>query len=256
MLKSLIQTIYPGGITCIACGRELDNVTRYGMCAECNPPRILSFCRVCGNELSGTKNYCDNCMNKDKAFNEARAPFCYDNEVVRKLVYGLKYGDKTFLAPYMAEFMADTFFSQNWQPDVLTYVPIHRRKKMLVRGYDQSELLAENVSLLTGVRLDTLLKKTVYTRKNAAKLGADDRRLLLENSFEVIGDVKGKNILLIDDVCTSGATTEECARVLKQARAKRVWVLTFAASREKPQLYSLDDADKMLNKFIKNKKLK
>lgn len=250
LLRSIVQTLYPKGVACIVCGKELRVNTRYGICNECRPLSVGNYCQICGVEINGTKKYCDACLYENRIFDQARAPFCFDNEDIKKLVYGLKYGDKTYFAPYMAEFMADVFYRQQWFPDVVTYVPIHKYKRIFTRGYDQAKLIAAHLSGLLKLPLEQLLEKNKNTKSNAAKLGRADRRKVLENSFTLKAEVRGKNILLIDDVFTSGATTEECSRVFRKGRAANIWVLTFATSKEKLPLYSLEDGEKILNKFI------
>lgn len=251
MLKNVTQIVYPKDVACIVCGKELPVHTRYGVCNECRPSGIDAYCHICGTAIRGPKKYCDSCLYSNRVFDRARAPFCFEDEKIRKLIYGLKYGDKTYLAEYMAQFMVDTFYRQGWEPDLVTYVPIHKRKRIFIRGYDQSKLIAKQVSELLKLPLAETLTKIKYTRKSAAKFGRADRKRLLENTFEVNCDVRGKKILLIDDVFTSGATTEECAKVLRRAKAKNIWVLTFATSREKLPLYSIEQGEKELDKFIK-----
>ena len=255
ILHKIANLIYPEDITCIVCGEELDIATRYCICKKCEINRLDNYCLQCGCKITGTKKYCDNCLSSGRQFDVARAPFCFEENNARRLVYALKYGDKTYLGKYLAEFMADVFYKQDWSPDIITYIPLHKRKQIFVRGYNQSELIAKALSEIIDVPMAPLLKKTSYSNKNASLLGREDRKKLLKDTFTVTEDVKGKRILLVDDVLTTGSTTEECARVLKLAKAKNVWVLTFATSSEHLKLFDPKDDNEKLQKMISGKKL-
>ena len=119
------------------------------------------------------------------------------------------------------------------QADVVTFVPLHRRKRQK-RGYNQAELLAKAFGRRTDKPVKRLLKCRRKT-KDQAKLNLKDRRVNVREAFRLCRkstslqeSLKGKRIILIDDVYTSGSTVSECARVLRQAGAKEVRVLTLA----------------------------
>lgn len=254
MFKTLIELLYPPRITCLICGKDLAVETRYSICPNCELTSIKNFCQCCGVEISGAKSFCDHCFEKDRAFDMARAPFCFKQDNVRKLIYGLKYGDKTYLARYMAEYMTDVFVKTGWEIDIVTYIPIHKRKYTFVRGYNQAELIAREFAKINELDVAPLLEKKVYSKKSTARMGRSERAKTLEGSFEVIGDVKKKNILIIDDVFTTGATTQICAQELKIKRANKVYVLTFATSKEKLPLYTYEtDDEELIRELIKNK---
>ena len=89
-------------------------------------------------------DYCDYCQNHKYAFDFARAPFVYENEVVN-LVHKLKYGGGKYLAEVMAEFMADEYYESGFDADIVTFVPMHEKKKHK-RGYNQAEEIARALS--------------------------------------------------------------------------------------------------------------
>ncbi len=244
LIKEAIgKLLYPEGLTCAVCECELDESSRNGLCPDCSVPFISKFCKICGTALIGSKReYCDRCVGGHNKFyfDIARAPFPYERECVHKLIWNLKYGMQPYYAKVMAPPMAELLSKMNIQPTAITYVPLHPKKEKL-RTYNQSELLAKQISKITGIPCIKTLNKTVYNKISATALGKDDREKLLKNSFEIAGDVKGKSLVLIDDVFTTGATSNECAKVLKEAKAKAVYVLTYATSRgDKPATYEPD----------------
>ena len=116
--------------------------------------------------------------------------------------------------------------------DALVPVPLHR-KRLKERGYNQSELVAEQLCLrLPELRLLSALKRSKDT-PSFSMLGASERRDRIRNAFVPLpeADVKEKKILLIDDVVTTGATTNECARVLRKAGAETVDVVAVAVAK-------------------------
>ena len=116
--------------------------------------------------------------------------------------------------------------------DTVTWVPVSR-KRLRKRGYDQAELLARAACRLWDTQPERLLNKTV---DNPAQSGISDaaaRRANVLGVYEARGDVRGKRVLLIDDICTTGATLAECARVLKDAGAESVVCAAVSKTREK-----------------------
>lgn len=113
--------------------------------------------------------------------------------------------------------------------DIITWVPLSR-KRLRKRGYDQARLLAEELSRISGVGCCRLLQKT---RNNPAQSGtgsAEKRRANVSGVYRAADEdqVKGKSILLVDDIVTTGATLSECARVLISAGAREVKAVTVA----------------------------
>jgi len=108
-------------------------------------------------------------------------------------------------------------------------VPLHA-KRFRERGYNQSELLAQQLSLLTGVPvLDNAVTRVIDNKPQARTSSIEERRRNVENIFECGNrSVDGKEVVIIDDVCTSGATLEACAKTLIKAGAKRTYGFTLA----------------------------
>ena len=186
------------------------------------------ICRRCGLPLKDGGTYCRNCR-KNKNFNCSfiRSSLQF-TPVSRALVHAFKYGGYVHLSAFFAPLMHKTlrqnpeYFEAEW----LVPVPIHASKKR-ERGFNQSHLLARDLSRLCGVPCAPLLARKVKT-KSQTSLKREER---LKNIKEVFicpdkTAVKGSAIILIDDVCTTSATLEECARMLKKVGAREVLALT------------------------------
>ncbi len=234
--RLISELFYPEGIKCVICGDELSEKTRYPICEDCTVLKNTKFCLRCGRAINNLAEYCDECKEKTYNFDYARAPFVYSDGIT-DLVYKLKFGGKKYVASTMAEFMADTFFECNVEADAVTYVPLHYERKR-TRGYDQAYEIAAAMSELVGLPIEDTLFKVKKT-KNLASLGKSKRAEEIEGAFVSLpeADIAGRSFVLVDDVFTTGATVNECAKVLKQRKAKSITVLTFATAKIIPQLY-------------------
>lgn len=116
--------------------------------------------------------------------------------------------------------------------DVIIPIPIHK-VKLKTRGYNQASLMALALSEFTGIKADIKAVKRVKKTKANKKLGAEQRAENMKNAFAVTETgkrkLKGKDILIVDDIYTTGATVDACAKMLKEAGAGKVYVLTLAA---------------------------
>lgn len=228
--------VYPPHLRCAVCGDELSVTSRYDLCDRCTLTRIESYCRFCGKSVPPQNTLCEDCASAPGAFTAARSAFVYA-DAAAQLVRRLKYYDAQYLARTMAEYMYDVFLETDWHVDLVTSVPIHRSRR-LARGYNQSELLANEIAERIARPVAVCLRKTVRTA-NMARLNRAERFAQIADTFALVegAEVTGKDILLIDDVLTTGATSGECARVLRGAGARAVYVLTFASGNpRKPQL--------------------
>jgi ComF family protein len=164
------------------------------------------------------------------AYQRARAAVCYD-DVAGKLVHALKYGDRLDLAPLMARWMANAGRELIAEADALVPVPLHWRRQW-ARRFNQSALLAELIAA-DGRRLVAhgALKRVKATPQQVG-LGKSERAQNVQGAFRVPtegkAEVAGRKLLLVDDVLTSGATVDACARALLRAGAASVDVLAFA----------------------------
>ncbi len=235
--RVISELIFPSDIRCIICGDDLPRKTRYNVCDRCKLSFNVKYCLTCGRAINNLADYCDECKNENYYFDLARAPLVYEGEVVR-VVHRLKYGGAKYLGEAFAQFMADTFFEQAISADFITFVPMHESKQKS-RGYNQAEVIASSLSKIIDLPLVSTLKRVKKT-SNLARMNKKERAIAVDGAYETVLDnnaLKGKHVLLIDDVFTTGATTNECSKVLKKAKCASVTVLTFATAKIKPELY-------------------
>lgn len=147
---------------------------------------------------------------------------------LREAIHAFKYEGSPALSQPLARFLADVWQQQCIQADVIVPVPLHP-KRQRERGYNQSEHLARHLSTLIGVPVDPrALKRSRHTEQQAS-LGAAERVRNVQGAFAALPErSNGKLIVLLDDVCTTGATLCECASALLRAGAASVCALTLA----------------------------
>lgn len=151
---------------------------------------------------------------------------------VRKSILRFKFGRAVHLAPKFGRVLAMKILTQGPEHyDVLTWVPVSRLRRFQ-RGYDQCELLARTVGEELGCTPVPVLRKIRHTRPQSSLTRHEQRKANVLGAFAVAPDaqIRGKVILLLDDIYTTGATTEECARVLLTAGAKEVHCAAVAAA--------------------------
>jgi len=164
------------------------------------------------------------------AYRRARAAVRYD-EVARTLVHALKYSDRLDLAPMLGRWMARAGSAILAEPDALVAVPLHWRR-LWARRFNQSAALAAIISAASGVPLAHAALKRVRSTPQQVGLSQSERAVNVQGAFQVPdrgrAEVVGRRLILIDDVLTSGATIDACARTLLRAGAVNVDVLVFA----------------------------
>jgi ComF family protein len=164
------------------------------------------------------------------AYQRARAAVRYD-DVARTLVHALKYQDRTDLAPAMGRWMARAGCELLDDADVLIPVPLHWRRGWS-RRYNQSGALARSIERQSGVKVISEVLRRVRPTQQQIGLSRSQRASNVQGAFKVAADrqseIQGRRVVLIDDVLTSGATADACARALLRAKAAQVDVLVFA----------------------------
>lgn len=237
--------LFPEDITCDLCGAELIDRTRVRLCAECceKMPLIKEhICRVCGVEISDESDYCLRCQNVESYFKVNRSSLLYEGEAQR-LIHEMKFGKKKYIAHTLGAIMSDTYLKYSMSADVIVPVPM-TDAEVKCRGFNQSELLASQLGERLGLIVLPALVKVKET-KSQKELTGKERAENLSGCFEcVTKHAAGLRILLVDDVFTTGATANECARVLLRAKAKEVSVLTAAVTKRKPPLEGKPVSDK------------
>lgn len=231
MINFISNLLYPKHIKCICCKSELPKQNVYDMCDKCyaSAPLILNhFCPRCGMQLpKDGEGACINCKRNNYHFETARAVFSYKDKVV-PMIHKFKYSKYKFLAEPFAYFMYDIIIKNNWKIDKIAYVPLHPKREKN-RGYNQSRELAIHLSRLTNIPIfDDIVR--IKDTPTQTKLSRKDREENVKNCFKVSSknEIKNLNILLLDDVFTTGSTTNEICKELKHSGSGQIFVLTIA----------------------------
>lgn len=232
IFDSFVDFLFPSNATCIGCGKELFVPNdRYALCPDCTRELhvIKTFCPRCGkpNEYG---EVCNICLNTTTYFERNYACLIYDG-LIKKLIIKFKFKDHAFLHKYLASFLMDKINSENIEFDLITAVPINKQRYR-ERGYNQTDLLAKELSKRTGVQYSNQIFKHencgVQVGKNLAERVKNVEKTFFIKNNEVFKD---KTVLVIDDIITTGSTLNSVAKTLKDAGAKKVIGLTICGVR-------------------------
>jgi ComF family protein len=184
-------------------------------------------CQRCGLPLAGTEvDHCARCLADPPKLDRMRAAVAYD-EIPRSIVLRLKYGRKVALARTMARYMAP--LKGDWDSSALIVpVPLHRWR-LWGRGFNQSTLVARELGQWWGLQTDVQLLRRLKRTQPLKGLNHAQRRRAVAGAFRASTDrIKGRTVVLVDDVLTSGSTAEACARALRRAGAGRIELICWA----------------------------
>ncbi|PIR73895.1 MAG: hypothetical protein COU40_00135 [Candidatus Moranbacteria bacterium CG10_big_fil_rev_8_21_14_0_10_35_21] len=235
---SFLDTLFP--INCVSCGK-------YGkwICDPCLkglPSLPYQLCFHCERIITESGSLCQNCLKKSRKnketfpkINTLIVAISYKEKLPPRLIHLFKYKFISDLQFPLGEILKKSLEKSRLPlPDIILPVPLHRIR-LRARGFNQSGLLAEYIgkNLAPGLSLPVLpdiLKRMHHTLPQMSIKKYQDRKKNVQNIFTITTNskVKGKNILLIDDVATTGATLFECARILKQNGAKKVFGAVLA----------------------------
>lgn len=223
--KGILEALYPP--TCPICDRVEKPAV---ICPECRKKlRYIRSprCLCCGKpvELEETER-CFDCRRKHHEFEQGAALWAYTEES-RNSVYRFKYQNCRVYAEVYGEELAKNLggLVKMWKGEALIPVPVHARKRRQ-RGFNQAELLAREVGKHLEIPVETgILKRSRYTRPQK-ELDDNQRRKNLEKAFIIEKNVvQYKKVVLVDDIYTTGATMDACARVLKEKGAEQIYFL-------------------------------
>lgn len=226
--RELLDAVYPP--RCAACSL----VGCDGWCEECAaqveyiaPP----VCPRCGTPISA-EEFCASCAVNPLVLEAVRAA-AYYHGVVQTAIHYCKYGFRPTIAPALAELLVKGWHTALTEPlhaaEAVIPIPIHRTRER-ERGFNQSALIAKHFCASTGLPLLChVLTRTVY-RQPQVGLDAEERRQNVKDAFCVVNPqpIQGRNVLIVDDVWTTGSTLNEAARALLSAGAARIFAYTVA----------------------------
>lgn len=217
-------------------GEKTEPHTINGICGPCKEgvtPAKSPMCTKCGlvfTSSAGSDHLCSDCILGKNCFRRARAFGVYDGSLM-KAIHNFKYGKKLSLAQPLSAMTGEAFF-RTWAPaeiDLIIPVPLHI-SRLRSRGFNQAYLLMNNWTKETTAKRNCFILSRAKATPPQASLTREQRQHNISKAFEVTSSeqITGKRILLIDDVLTTGATINECARILMQHGAQFVDALTLA----------------------------
>lgn len=225
LIEAFEKALFPE-YSCIICGREVCDKT-FLICENCKSLLIKPqgpVCKICGMPIHENNTLCDDCKSQKLYFEKAVYAYLFDKKSAN-LVYGLKYSSKKYSAKYLARLLVAPITNLPYF-DCIIPVPLHQ-DKIKLRGYNQCELIANSLSECLNVPvINDLLVRTKNTKSQTGKSKSARKENVL-GAFSTKEKLNNKTILLIDDVFTTGATVNECAKILKENGAKSVYVATI-----------------------------
>jgi competence protein ComFC len=223
-----LDWVYPP--LCSGCGAQGSR-----WCEKCIARTNLiegGVCLRCGIE-GQVNGICSSCYHFQPAYTALRS-WAYFEGPVRNALHRLKYMKDVALGEVLSRHLMTLLDGLNWRVDLVVPVPLGIARQS-ERGYNQASLLARPLALASGIRYhsNALVKK--HDTRSQVGLSITQRKTNVKDVFSGNNKVlSGKRVLLVDDVCTSGATIESCAQALFEAGAKDVYALTLARARFSP----------------------
>ena len=211
VFQSMLNLFYPA--KCPFCGKILD-------------VKVISVCEDCVSSLPYTS--IPDGRRGLVNIEECISPLYYRG-TVRDALHRYKFGGVSAYSDLFGKMIYDAVKDSGIVFDIISWVPLSRRR-LRSRGYDQAFLLAEKVSEISGVKIEKTLKKVRNVRAQSSTGNRNARRDNIRDAYIPLNieSVRGKAILLVDDIVTTGATLEECARVLKSAECGTIYAATLA----------------------------
>lgn len=233
-LDSLLELVYPEKNTCFICDMYDKTIMDKYLCRDCEksikklePP----LCSKCSKPLdySESSDICKECFSQERHFETSKSLYVYDG-LIKKAIYSYKYYNKPYFNKLFGNMLLDYMKSINYTSfDFVTSVPLHP-SKMRKRGYNQSELLARHISNNLRITYLDALKRTKKTLKQSEQ-SKEERRKNLKGAFTAKRCAEktiNSQVLLVDDIYTTGSTVEECSKVLLDFGVSKVYVITIA----------------------------
>lgn len=235
-VESFLELLYPEKNTCFICNVYDESINEKYICWECEKKlkKILPpVCLKCSKPIDYNSSdcLCPECSVYDKSFEMVKSLFSYEG-IIKDGIYSFKYYNKPYFYKFFGNCLLNYMNEINYNNfDYITSVPLHK-SKMRTRGYNQSELLAKYLAKKLYIPYIDALKRTKKTPKQSEQ-SKEDRRKNLKGAFTIktplkFGNIKNSNVLLVDDVYTTGSTADECSKALIEFGVSKIYVITIA----------------------------
>ncbi len=240
VLAALAELLFPS--LCLSCGRVLPGRGKQSFCPGCHSKiRFVTdpICPSCGVPYpveEGPVHVCGECILRPPALCAARSLGVYES-VLHELIHSFKYGGNLTLGERLGRLMAEheypSFHIRDYS--LILPVPLHPRK-LRQRGFNQSVILAREISKRQGIAMDFRALRRIVDTDSQTGLKKKERRSNIRNAFSLSDPeaIRKRRVLLVDDVYTTGSTLGECARVLLEGGADAVGALTLARAIQEP----------------------
>ncbi len=226
--RDFVDVIFPP--RCFICEKKTNTEIICVECKEKIKPLTPPLCRLCSREMREKDTYiCNNCLKKKVSYDRVISCFIYD-EPLKNLIHLAKYKYYDYIMKFLSLMMIKHISKLNFSfadYNLIVSVPSHPLR-LREREYNQSIILAENASKFLKIPFKNGIIYCKKYRPSQSSLKKETRLKNVKNNFSVKEDLTGKNIIIVDDVATTGSTLSECAKALKERGANKVLGLTLA----------------------------
>lgn len=217
LCSNILELVFPSHLYCVICGNIIDETRPYCICDHCRNHVVWKLGEPYITSVSGNMVCCISC--------------CSYGMYERRLIFRLKYNRKKSTAAIIGEIVADRLRCSNIEYDVIVPVPMEKSKEKQ-RGFNHAFLIAKEAGKI--LKKPVVKNALIRTKKTIAMrgLGPAERRANISGAFALgceARKIENKKILLLDDICTTFATGEECIKVLLDANPESVDFIAFAA---------------------------
>jgi len=218
---------------CATCDTNVEKINT--LCPKCWGDLIFigaPKCSICSNTfpINQFETTCFDCKAINPDFDKVVSSVVY-NELSEQLVFGLKYNDRIDYSEIIAEFIKTSMLKESDLPDILIPIPLHKNK-LKKRGFNQATLIAKKLAQKLNIPIEYNLLSKIKDNISQSGLDREERFSNVANVYKINdkfkSSIKSKHICIVDDVITTGATVNECAKLLKKYGAHKVTCASFA----------------------------
>ena len=235
--EKISNILFPNNIKCIFCNADVADFENKPYCDDCEKELTLNNgnkCQICSEPIGNEATVCDNCQKHKRSFKKAFCPFVYDGKV-RSAILAYKDSNKRYMAKPFAKLIVDEILESKITIDVISYVPLSK-KKFNKRGFNQAKLLAEEISKRLNVECKCLFEKVKDIKTQKLSTFKERQENTVGMYKYIPGNLKrSENLLIVDDIITTCATIDACSKLVEK-RCSNVYVAAIARNKLKKQI--------------------